>query len=309
METQSTQESSAQAPTIFSSEAAQNMSALPQPPVVIMVPGAAPIKRKRHYEKHFPKKTIMILSAIQIAMAFIAITTQIVAIVSHQRYYSGTAPIGQGIWCGVFFGISGLVGILAGYKPSTCSILTSMILSIVAASFCVPFLIMSSIFVVVDRWEDLRMAMFAIQIVTSLVQAVVVIWSSVLACKATCACCRKNDDEGVVYFTANTPSSSGIAMPNTQLPPNNEFHQQIYPANVLLSQPGHQGYIAIPVNQIPVVGVPFQQGGATALDQPNVLTQEASKIETPPPNYASVTSTENNEASGIEGKNMKYQRF
>ena len=156
------------------------------------------------------------------------------------------------------------------------------------------------------------MVMFTLQIITCLVQAVVVIWSSVLACKATCcACCRKRDDEGVVYFTANAPGSGGITMQNTQLPltTNNEFQQQHYPANVLPSQPGHPGYIAIPINPIPIVGLPIQQGSAMGLDQPNIPTQETSKCETPPPNYASVASNEDSEAPGIEGKGMKYQRF
>ena len=108
------------------------------PQVVIMVPTSNTLKPKLQYEKRFPKKIVVCLSSIQLCMALLAIITQLIGISTR---YPEMAYIGAGIWCGIFFGLSGFFGILAGRKQSYSTIVTFMVFSIIAASFCLPLLI------------------------------------------------------------------------------------------------------------------------------------------------------------------------
>ena len=55
--------------------------------------------------------------------------------------YYGYAAIAQGIWCGVFFIITGGLGMAAANKPSDCSIITLMVLSIISAVMAVPHMV------------------------------------------------------------------------------------------------------------------------------------------------------------------------
>ena len=48
-------------------------------------------------------------------------------------FQSHDITIGQGIWCGVFFIITGGLGMAAVSKPSDCSIITLMVFSIISA--------------------------------------------------------------------------------------------------------------------------------------------------------------------------------
>ena len=252
------------------------------PQVVIMVPTTTTVKSKIQYEKRFPKKTIICLSSIQLCMAFLAIVTQIVGISTR---YPEVAYIGAGIWCGIFFGLSGFFGMLAGRKPSYSSIVTFMVFSIIAASFCMPLLITSSIGAASSRhcWRDncasdnIRHVIFSIQIIVALIQAAVTIASSVMTCRATCGCCCQ-EEQGVVYYT----SSGGSLLQNIPA-------HQIIPA-----QQPQPGYITIPVNAL--------QGtqGATA------LPTASNRSETPPPNYDAVAESKTKED---EGKGSKYQRL
>ena len=54
------------------------------------------------------------------------------------RRINQLATIGQGIWCGVFFIITGGLGMAAANNPSDCSIITLMVFSIISAVLGVP---------------------------------------------------------------------------------------------------------------------------------------------------------------------------
>ena len=57
-------------------------------------------------------------------------------------YYSA---IGQGIWCGVFFIITGGLGMAAANNPSDCSIMTLMVFSIISAVMGVPHMVLDAL--------------------------------------------------------------------------------------------------------------------------------------------------------------------
>lgn len=108
-------------------------------PVIIMVPAAT---RKQSYAKTFPKHPMFELGLIQLLMALLAIFTQIVGLSSERpdAHYSFA-----GFWCGIFFGVSGIFGVLASLKQSLPYIITLLVLSIIASVFCLPFLWIASI--------------------------------------------------------------------------------------------------------------------------------------------------------------------
>ena len=144
-----------------------------------------------------------------------------------------------GIWCGIFYGLAGLFGIIASLKPSFSSIVTFMVMTIIASVFCIPLLISSSISTAFTsshyRYDRLKHAMFATQILISLIEAVAAIGSSVMTCKAVCSCCRPMREDGVVYYTNNgqaNATNTGIANQPVVMPP---------------QQPG---YVTIPISQI-----------------------------------------------------------
>ena len=112
------------------------------PPIVFLVPPTSSQAQVHQYDKTFPKKTVVWLGAIQLFISFVCILTQIIGIAYP---YDGIAFSMSGIWCGLIFGFSGAFGMVAGLAPSRCSIITFMVFAIIAASFCLPFIFISSI--------------------------------------------------------------------------------------------------------------------------------------------------------------------
>jgi hypothetical protein len=269
----------------------QNMVNTAPPPVIIMVPTPAPVKQKIQYEKLFHKNVMLALSSIQLAMAILGIITAVagLSVPRPEAHF-----VGAGIWCGLLFGFSGSFGILASLRPSFATIVTFMVFSIIAAAFCLPFLVISSVGTASTyrrrSWGGhgytLSHAMFAIQIIISLVQAITSIASSAMTCRAICSCCRSNKESGVVYYSNN--GASGMAnMPSQQV-----MSQQLQP-----------GYITIPISQIQAAAA----GGATAIPPENALRDNATdEADAPPPKYETVAELDE---KNQEGDGSKYQRF
>ena len=108
------------------------------------------MKTKKDYLNLFPKRFTLILSVIQCVVALCGILSQIIIQSSPDKkrrywYQSEVDHFGTGIWCGLLFGLSGSLGIAACLKQNKSCITASMISSIIAAVFGVPFFIISSI--------------------------------------------------------------------------------------------------------------------------------------------------------------------
>jgi len=270
----------------------------PTPPVIIMVQAPAPMKPKIDYGKRFPKNLMLTLSSIQLVMGCLAVITQIIGLSTR---YPDAHYVGTGIWCGIFYGLAGLFGIIASLKPSFSSIVTFMVMTIIASVFCIPLLISSSISTAFTsshyRYDRLKHAMFATQILISLIEAVAAIGSSVMTCKAVCSCCRPMREDGVVYYTNNgqaNATNAGIANQPVVMPP---------------QQPG---YVTIPISQIQAAAA---SGGAMALpteaSMPGAVNIAAT---TPPPKYETVANDVKFDNIDLkdedDGENgSKYQRF
>ena len=74
---------------------------------------------------------MLALSTVQLAMAMLAIITQV--IISHPRI---AVIYMAGFWCGVLFVASGFLGLIASTRPSFGSIVTFMVFDIISAAFC-----------------------------------------------------------------------------------------------------------------------------------------------------------------------------
>ena len=262
-------------------------------PVFIMVPTQASVKQKTNYGKMFPKSVMIFLSSIQIIMAFLGIITNIVGLSVNS---SSAHYVGAGIWCGVFFGLSGSFGVMASLKPSNCTIVTFMVFTVISATFCLPLLVISSIGASVEapasrynyRRSGVLHAMYAMQIVVSLIQAIAAIVSAAMACRAVCNCCRPKEKNGgaVYYSNHNTNGMNNIALKQFMTP-------QL-----------ESGQITIPMTMIqPSASV----GGDMALPTENLLNANPkTNANTPPPEYE-VLSDIDYKRQEIDGS--KYQRF
>ena len=61
-------------------------------------------------------KTKFFLSVIQCVVAFLGILTEVIILSSSDKYDSSEEHLGTGIWCGLLFGLSGSLGIVASLK-------------------------------------------------------------------------------------------------------------------------------------------------------------------------------------------------
>ena len=120
----------------------QNLGNTVPPPVIVMVPTPAPGRQKIPYDQRFSKKLMLTLSGIQLVMGILAIITQAIGLSTKRpdAHYAGA-----GIWCGIFFVLSGVFGSIASKKRSFGWIVTFMVFAILSAAFCLPLLIISSI--------------------------------------------------------------------------------------------------------------------------------------------------------------------
>ena len=64
-------------------------------------------------------------------------------LLAHER--NGVADVGAGFWCPIFYGVAGVLGLLAAWKPTTCSVVSFMVLSIIASLFTIPLVTFSGI--------------------------------------------------------------------------------------------------------------------------------------------------------------------
>merc|ERR1712083_244539 len=99
--------------------------------------------KKEHIAKVFPKKVMLICGILQLSCAASVAITQMILLGISSRH--GIAEVGHGLWCGLFFGIAGGIGLIAAHRPSYCLVIAFMVLSIIAALFSLPLIILAGI--------------------------------------------------------------------------------------------------------------------------------------------------------------------
>jgi hypothetical protein len=214
--------------------AAPAAAAPPPPSVYLLVQNPVVTSDEDHFKKTFPARTVNILAIIQIVSCFLSIISHIVVLCFVGPYYMGIELSFAGVWCGVFFGVSGFIGCLAARHPSSGRIVGFMVMSVISSCFCLPLLILPAIGIV--NSEDTRMirsrfshmrdlqythdwllALNVIEIFLALITAIVTIISSAYSCRAVC--CRKTKGQGTVfYYPAGLQGLQGLPVTCQSVP-------------------------------------------------------------------------------------------
>ena len=230
---------------------------------------------KEYYATRYPRKTMLCLSTIQFGIGSVVIVGQAIVIMTDlvtSRCFNFDLFGVLGIWCGIIFVLSGLFGILAAIRPSQCSIITSMVLSILTACFCTPFLAFGGFGVglSVDRGSSnscnakIDVAMFSIQLLVALVQAVVSIIASSTGCRAVCCGSRTQVEGSIIHSAAvGDTSSQKQSIPLGEIKPT---------------------YITMPVQQLPPADGSMSTGVVVSGRHQGATPEFSSGQESPPPN-------------------------
>ena len=240
-------------------------------PVSVMVNNSTTARQKKF---RFSKRFMLTLSLVQLAMAITAISTEVM--ISSLDYYHVFA--GMGKWCGAIFCISGIFGITVSLRPSSGTIISFMVFSIISAVFCFFFLIFSLVGMgqtsSVCVYDPIRChnrdgthGLFVAQIAVSLIQGATAIISSVVSCRSMPGCCG-GKEEGVVYYSgAQASTTASQILMTEQLP----------------------GHFTNPMNQLQAAPV-FT--GDSVLSNVTPLPENvdsAARYDAPPPSYDSIT--------------------
>jgi len=174
---------------------------------------------KDHIEKLFPTKTMKVCSILQLICAGTAALTQVILFVVDQQRYGSTSDVGAGIWTGLFFGIAGGVGLIASQRPSHCSVIAFMVMSIISSLFAIPLIVISGIGLGTSGYglsshENVMVLLFCVQLLTALFQGIVAVTTAAFSCRVVC--CGKRSSNGTVVFSNVVPSQSEqVAVPLT----------------------------------------------------------------------------------------------
>merc|ERR1719188_2947150 len=159
-----------------------------------------------HYGSNYPVKLIRGLAVTQIVIAALAVISQIVIITMDDR---SVGSVGVGIWSGVFYAVAGAIGLYSAFRTTGCTVISFMVMCIVAALFGMVFTIFSSIGLGHNSsrysyYSQSRSAptaaagFYGFQVILALTEMVVSIAASAICCRASC--CRSNSKAGQVYF-------------------------------------------------------------------------------------------------------------
>ncbi|KAI0207190.1 hypothetical protein LSAT2_008209 [Lamellibrachia satsuma] len=187
------------------------------------------------------------------------------------------SSVGPGIWGGLFFILTGTFGVMAARQKTSCTIISFMVLSVLASSvFVLPLLVLSTIGLSTngnyhrDRNTGMTVALLILLLILSLFETIIAIWSAVLGCKTVC--CGRRSQSGIVMQPVPVVMEVGspqviytAGTPVTYSQTGQMGQQQVYPAPV--SQP-----------QQPIYNCPPQYEGASA-PPPYVLTEPSGGAE------------------------------
>lgn len=187
----------------------------PQQPIVVIVqaPTMAGTRTSDadHFKKFFPKKAVMGMSVAMLVAGVFSVIIQITLIgLPYEGYYRRHfAHIGQGIWCGAFFIATGGLGVAAANKPSNCSIISVMVLSIISAIMSIPHMTIDGIAagaVSGYRYDGRALGLYCFMFLLSLLAGILSIVISSYTCRAIC--CRRTNYGGSVVYNPGQPNQT-----------------------------------------------------------------------------------------------------
>merc|ERR1712141_379864 len=186
-------------------------------PIVINLPSTDLSHEKGKIRKSFPKRAMMLLSILQIICGCLAVLFQIIHIFTALVYRGHdfasivagiNAVIGWGIWTGVIFATSGIVGLVGAFRPSRCILIAFLVMNIISSVFTIFLIIPKSIGIAeinhnrYYREHETSLAMYCMMLIIGLVQAIVAIIAAGYSCSSVC-CGQNLNQPGTVIYAPN----------------------------------------------------------------------------------------------------------
>merc|ERR1719158_886615 len=256
-------------------------------PIIINLPSIDPSNEKEKIKKSFPKRTMMILSILQIICGCLAVLFQVAHyFVDGRRYRYGPNIYiaGWGIWTGIIFAASGIVGLIGAFKPSKCMMIAFLVLNIIASIFATLFLIVPesigvAFFAGSSYYEGVVNVfhLYCIMLIVGLVQALTSIVAAGYSCSAIC-CGENQNYPGMVIYSPSLASNTNQS----------HFVPQVFQASTT-----PEYFVNSQNNPHTATDSTFAE---VSLDAQKVNENEKNEQQDCPPNYE--------EANG-----QKYQRF
>merc|ERR1711935_777559 len=125
--------------------------------------------------------------------------------------------MGNGIMNGIFFAVTGSIGIFAASKPSNCSVSAFMVLSIISSVYSVPWFVYSCITTNTYSYSyrySSNVVIYGIQCLVSLIESVIAITASGYSCRVFC--CGKVQNPGAIQY--QNPGTIQYQNPGLQNP-------------------------------------------------------------------------------------------
>merc|ERR1719350_1069560 len=246
-------------------------------PIVINLPPIDPSHEKKKIQKSFPKRTMMILSILQIICGCLAVIFQVSQYLVDDSRWGGLYEIGWGIWTGIIFAASGLVGLIGAFKPSKCMMIAFLVLNIIASLFTLCLIVPESMGIAFISYRHryrnfFLLILYCLMLIIGLVQAVTSIVAAGYSCSAICCGQNQNYPGVVIYAPANNTNQSHFVPVQSTTTPGNF----VYTSNPNTTT--DSTYVDVPLNT------------QTSIEKEKNDQQDC------PPNYE--------EANG-----QKYQRF
>ena len=153
---------------------------------IYIIPNSPPSLKELKSDYECTKRLLVTMCSIQILMSCITISSEVYIICS-----CGFVTFGFGIFCGLFFGICGLFGLITSLQSSEANMKFFKVESIIAAGMVFPILLVYlSIPMGRPRCID-YMVIWKMQVVVVFIQGVISLASACMVCKFNTSCLYK----------------------------------------------------------------------------------------------------------------------
>lgn len=178
-------------------------------------------KKLKQPKEKYKKRSVKVLSILHIVLGIISCNVGIFELIMQfvangRRTYINT--VGQGIFCGIPFLITGILGLISLTKTSYGKITAFLVFSILSSLFGAILLIMSSLFMAVgDSYYYSPNPGFlvcqSILILIGLLEVIIAIVSSGFSCHGCCGCSEEEQmahGDSTAIYVPMTGSGSGM---------------------------------------------------------------------------------------------------
>ena len=154
---------------------------------IYIIPSYTPSLKELKSDKKCSKRLLVIMCSIQLVMSCITISSEVYIICS-----CWLVTFGFGIFCGLFFGVCGLFGLISSLESSEGNMKFFKVESIIAAVMAFPILLVYFSIPMGHSWCINYMLIWKIQVAIIFMQGVVSLASACMLCKSnTSSLCKQ----------------------------------------------------------------------------------------------------------------------